>query len=157
MKSVLISIKPTWCAKITSGEKTVEVRRTRPNLDAPFLCHIYCTNVKSMPLDLYVKLHQQTGGAVDEWSGKVFGSFICNKIDNIKPANEPYGTYDIDDDYVARTCLLYGDMWNYGKGKPLFGWNISDFQLCDIPLELGMFEITRPPQSWCYVEGGAAL
>lgn len=87
----------------------------------------------------------------------MFGSFICNKIDNIKPANEPYGTYDIDDDYVARTCLLYGDMWNYGKGKPLFGWNISDFQLCDIPLELGMFEITRPPQSWCYVEGGAAL
>lgn len=165
MKSVLISIRPEWCAKIASGEKSIEVRRTRPKLDVPFLCHIYCTSVKSMPLDLYVKLHQQTGGAVDEWSGKVFGSFICNKIDNIKPANEPYGTYDIDDDYVARTCLLYGDMWNYGKGKPLFGWNISDFQLYDRPLKLGKFTgfrktkfgmepvtITRPPQSWCYVE-----
>lgn len=56
--------------------------------------------------------------------------------------------------FYFRDIWHYGDMWNYGKGKPLFGWNISDFQLCDIPSELGMFEITRPPQSWCYVEGG---
>lgn len=165
MKSVLISIKPEWCAKIASGEKTVEVRRTRPNLDTPFLCHVYCTSVKNMPLAQYVKLHSQTGGAVDEWHGKVIGSFICNEIDNIKPANEPYGTYDIDDDYAARTCLLYGDMWNYGKGKPLFGWSILDFQIYDKPKELSGFTgfretkfgsepitITRPPQSWCYVE-----
>ena len=30
MKSVLISIQPKWVEKIASGEKTIEVRKTRP-------------------------------------------------------------------------------------------------------------------------------
>ena len=42
-KSVLISMRPKWCEKITSGEKTIEVRKTRPKLDTPFRCYIYCT------------------------------------------------------------------------------------------------------------------
>lgn len=46
MKSVLISIRPEWCGKIASGEKTVEVRKTRPKLDMPFKCYIYCTNIR---------------------------------------------------------------------------------------------------------------
>lgn len=43
-KSVLISIRPEWCELIVSGEKTIEVRKTRPKLDMPFKCYIYCTN-----------------------------------------------------------------------------------------------------------------
>ena len=43
MKAVLISIRPEWCAKIASGEKTIEVRKTRPKLETPFKCYIYCT------------------------------------------------------------------------------------------------------------------
>lgn len=43
MKTVLISIQPKWCEKIISGEKTVEVRKTRPKLETPFKCYIYCT------------------------------------------------------------------------------------------------------------------
>lgn len=30
MNSVMISIKPEWCALIASGEKTAEVRKTKP-------------------------------------------------------------------------------------------------------------------------------
>ena len=33
-KAVLISIRPEWVEKIARGEKTVEVRKTRPKLDA---------------------------------------------------------------------------------------------------------------------------
>lgn len=43
MKSVLISIHPKWCEKIANGEKTIEVRKTKPKLDTPFKCYIYCT------------------------------------------------------------------------------------------------------------------
>ncbi len=43
MKAVLISIRPKWCEKIISGEKTIEVRKTRPKMDTPFKCYIYCT------------------------------------------------------------------------------------------------------------------
>lgn len=35
MKAVLISIRPKWCEKIASGEKTVEVRKTKPKLETP--------------------------------------------------------------------------------------------------------------------------
>lgn len=42
-KSVLISIRPKWCEKILNGEKTIEVRKTKPKLTTPFKCYIYCS------------------------------------------------------------------------------------------------------------------
>lgn len=42
-KAVLISIRPEWCEKIVNGRKTIEVRKTRPKMDTPFKCYIYCT------------------------------------------------------------------------------------------------------------------
>ena len=42
-KSVLISIQPEWCYRILSGEKTIEIRKNKPNLTTPFKCYIYCT------------------------------------------------------------------------------------------------------------------
>lgn len=43
-KAVMLSIRPEWCEKIASGEKTIEVRKTRPKkLKNPFKCYIYCT------------------------------------------------------------------------------------------------------------------
>ncbi len=35
-KAVMISIRPKWCEKIVNGEKTIEVRKTRPKLETPF-------------------------------------------------------------------------------------------------------------------------
>ena len=43
MKAILISIRPKWVEKIASGEKTIEVRKTRPKIEMPFKCYIYCT------------------------------------------------------------------------------------------------------------------
>ena len=42
-KAALISIKPKWCEKIANGDKTIEVRKTRPKMNTPFKCYIYCT------------------------------------------------------------------------------------------------------------------
>jgi len=41
MKSVILSIQPKWCELIASGRKTIEVRKTRPQIDTPFKCYIY--------------------------------------------------------------------------------------------------------------------
>ena len=41
MKSVLISIQPKWVEKIVKGEKTIEVRKSRPKIETPFKCYIY--------------------------------------------------------------------------------------------------------------------
>ena len=42
-KAVMLSIRPKWVEKIVNGEKTIEVRKTRPKLQTPFKCYIYCT------------------------------------------------------------------------------------------------------------------
>ena len=41
--AVLISIRPEWAEKILAGEKTLEVRKNRPNMETPFKVYIYCT------------------------------------------------------------------------------------------------------------------
>lgn len=165
-KAVVLSIRPKWCGKIASGKKTIEVRKTRPKLDTPFKCYIYCT---------------QSGVALGAFGkhGKVIGEFTCDRIDRLAPANEPYGIYDIDDDYVLQSCLAGGALWDYGNGATLYGWHISDLKIYDKPRELREFKksnrdcfyadlglakrdchdcknsgcfFERPPQSWCYVE-----
>lgn len=160
-RAVLISIRPEWTQKIVTGEKTVEIRKTRPNLETPFKCYIYETQGKSDTPWI-----DEDGHMIFRGCGKVVAEFTCTGIDEIKPANEPYGTYDIDDDYVLRTCLGNGAMWDYGKGQTLYGWNISDVRIfCSRPVDLSAFtgvrssggwveryEIKRAPQSWCYVE-----
>lgn len=168
-KAVMLSICPKWVEKIANGEKTIEVRKTRPKQDTPFKCYIYCT---------------QSGVALGAWGkhGKVIGEFTCDRIDRLAPANEPYGIYDIDDDYVLQTCLENGALWDYGHGTPLYGWHIVDLRIYAQPWELTEFRrpcpndlyceacamysnnngicnngallLRLPPQSWCYVEEG---
>lgn len=151
-KAVLISIRPEWVEKIVRNEKTVEVRKTRPKLDTPFKCYIYCTQGNDA---------RRLRGS---W-GKVIGEFICDRVETIKAATEPYGIYDVDDDFVAQTRLVDGALWDYGKGATLYGWHISKLEIYDTPKLLSKFdglrktkfgyapvEIKRPPQSWCYVE-----
>ena len=173
-KAVLISIRPKWCKKIVLGEKTIEVRKTRPKLETPFKVYIYCTsgrpdlNIPISPERLmqdYLDTGSMQSLNCPLGNGKVIGEFVCDRIDTILPENEPYGIYNIDDDYVFQTCLEYGALWNYGNGQTLYGWHISNLKIYDEPKGLGEFTglrktkfgmepvaITRPFQSWGYVE-----
>lgn len=179
MKSVLLSIKPKYCELIASGKKTIEVRKTKPKLDTPFKCCIYCTHNGSSAKEKDRNLYT-------DFSGKVIGEFVCDEIIEILLDNEIYGIYDISDDEVIASCLVNGDLWDYGKGKTLYGWHISNLVIydklkeithflkpckCDFDIEKCMGcenlsyndlggeccdrRITRPPQSWCYVESEA--
>ena len=86
MKSVLISIQPKWCELIANGKKTVEVRKTRPKIDVPFKCYIYCTNSGGTLHSAYDGLHyhksfigKNDGSCIN---GKVIGEFVCDCIAN---------------------------------------------------------------------------
>lgn len=168
MRAVLISIRPEWVEKILHGEKTLEVRKTRPRLKTPFKVYIYCTNPKNIILwnaRSYIYADDHSHNAFDRcWNGSVVGEFVCDRIETINPATEPYGTYDVDDDFVSETRLVNGALWDYGKGATLYGWHISELKVYDTPKLLSKFdglrktkfgyapvEIKRPPQSWCYV------
>ena len=135
-KAVLISIRPKYCQKIMEGRKTIEVRKTRPKMNPPFKCYIYkCGN------------------------GKVIGEFLCDEIININGAGR------IPSDAARPTCLEPAELHQYLGAATGFGWNISDLRVYDHPRDLWEFTglrqtkyglapgpITRPPQSWRYVE-----
>lgn len=176
-KAVLISIRPKWVEKIANGEKTIEVRKTRPKLETPFKCYIYCTLPKYPHEDFIATdypMPQFYGG------GKVIGEFTCdlifpiNVFDNGSIQNWLF-------EHMERSCLTYEELADYiGNGKTGYGWHISDLLIYDQPRELSEFrratdpcdschaeytwectgckkfggDIKRPPQSWCYVEEG---
>lgn len=161
-RAILISIRPEWAAKIVTGEKTVEIRKTKPNLEPPFRCYIYLTKQRKP-----FTLRTNWGASGKRYDGHVIAEFTCTHIGEIKPIeHDLFGIYDIDDDYVRKTCLVDGAMWDYGNGQTLYGWNISDVRIFNpLPMELDDFtgvrasgtwleryKIQRAPQSWCYVE-----
>lgn len=181
-KAVLISVRPEWTEKILRGEKTLDVRKTRPKLETPFRVYIYCTAGN-------LSYEVNNGMFCNISGGKlVVGEFMCDWIIPVVPAPEPYGSYDVDDDFVVQTGLVNGGLWDYGNGATLYGWHVTDLRIYDTPRKLSEFwfppelycekelcggcpwdqspdvdgeyefdcewrrPLRRPPQSWCYVE-----
>ena len=203
MKAVLLSIKPKYVELIASGEKTIEVRKTKPKIETPFKCYIYCTIGNGVKSDYLVTSGIQCG--------KVIGEFVCDKTEDLryvptKYYGQPRGTYE--GIICVNSCLTVEKIKEYAKGKPIYGWYITDLKIYDKPKELSEFypikpkkiedwtdkddcahckyhkwvgsmqeyvekgkpmrekctlgkpepiceytpPITRPPQSWCYVE-----
>ena len=169
MQSVLIAIRPQGAEKIAKGIKTIEVRKTAPK-EVPFKADIYCTNKKKQDDIIWAGVCGDRG----KWNGRVIGEFICNN------ASELDYVYYWNNGYEFATCLTYRQVADYGKGKPLYGWHISDLKIYGSPKELSEFsrpcsysglcfsckrtsfkkdgnllcntKITRPPQSWMHVE-----
>ena len=105
-KAVMISIRPKWCEKICSGEKTIEVRKTRPKLEPPFKCYIYCTQARERLItilkdgdenygEIYrgkpVFIKTDEGSVCDMWGKrqKVIGEFTCDQIYEIRKRGIP--------------------------------------------------------------------
>lgn len=128
MKAVLISIQPKWCEFIASGEKTVEVRKSKPKLETPFKVYIYCTKDEPM---YYSGEKFWCTKAGDFGNGKVIGEFVCDEI--------------IVDERGENADILrfYGNL-----NKTLYGWRISDLVIYDKPKELSEFR--RPCDGNCY-------
>lgn len=180
-KAVLISIRPKWVEKIANGEKTIEVRKTKPKLETPFKAYIYCTMPDTKDPHNILELHG-ADGKTRKANGKVIGEFTCERIVPI--------TYDggrlwcpTNAAFSPATCLSQAEIIAYigDKGR-CYGWHISDLRIYDQPRELTEFRracpsswycescamywenngtcgneslyIKRPPQSWCYVEEG---
>lgn len=173
-KAVLISIRPEWVEKIANEEKTIEVRKTKPNLETPFKCYIYCTKAP--------KGWFWFDSPNIRRDGMVIGEFVCDDVKTI-----------LADSFVVRedalraiegTCLAIQQVKDYAGWKkgmqlcdcePIYGWHISNLKIYDMPKKLSKFlrpfencigkvcdeygcaycengHIKRPPQSWCYVE-----
>lgn len=167
MKAVLLSIQPKWCEKIAIGTKTVEVRKTKPKIEPPFKCYIYCTISGTTA-------RERDRNIFTDLSGKVIGEFICDNI--------LYWQYSWSSDVThickmsEMSCVPEIELLKYADDKTIYGLHISDFVLYDKPKEISEFKkhnrtcyydhlgyatpkckeckmcnLKRPPQSWCYV------
>lgn len=160
-QSVLISIRPKWCELIASGKKTIEVRKTKPNIPPPFKCYIYCTQTE--------EIMKYPG-----WPGKVIGEFTCDWCDPFQPRHADFAELSLGSLVPPR------ELYEYAKGKTLYGWHITGLKLYAEPREINEFKrwnrteqtapcahvyalyspcesctecnLKRAPQSWCYVE-----
>lgn len=162
--AVFLSVRPKWCELIASGKKTVEVRKTRPKIETPFKCYIYCTKPSKkyqtisgcMVLnddELYRHPTQgiKHGDSIelmrfdgDEYSkdnflnGKAIGEFICAETECFT------ADYRSDEKQTARiakqACLRIAELIDYQGELPcLYGWHISELVIYDKPKELSEF------------------
>lgn len=140
-KAVLISIRPKWCEKIINGEKAVEVRKTRPKLQTPFKCYIYCTsgrpdlNIPISPERLmqdYLDTGSMKSLNCPLGNGKVIGEFVCDTYVTDK-------TFGHDALFNAAARMNASDVVAYSAGSPIYGWHISNLKIYDTPKELGEF------------------
>ena len=173
MKSVLISIQPKWCALIANGRKTIEVRKTAPNIKPPFKCYIYCTKGNLNDPHQRLETHAPDGKIYLD-NGNVMGEFVCDFIETISKNNRQTMS--------TLSCVPLPQLYEYAGAKGLEGlkgWHISSLLIYDKPKTLKDFrytnehitkimnsvthwecgiddeiaaQIRRPPQSWCYVE-----
>lgn len=146
MREILISIHPIWCELITSGKKTDEVRKTKPKLEIPFKCYVYETQGRTE-----TPWVDEDGHYIFKGRGQVIGEFVCDCMTGLKADNMIQAYYN----NTKGTCLTDEDLRLYADGKKVYYWHISNLVIYDKPKELSEFGFKRPPQSWCYVKGGA--
>lgn len=180
---VLASLKPYYYYLIGERKKTIEVRKSA---------------LKNLPQDIvfymskdeksFAKIPKEFQEKYRKHFGKVGLAIVCDKITRYN-CDKNFDEYFIAG-YIGaymplkEMCLTNKDLIEYGKGRPLYGWHISDLKIYDKPKKLSEFyrpcsysgicyscnrfrpngtpndepndfcdgEITRPPQSWQYVE-----
>lgn len=112
--------------------------------------------------------------------GKVIGEFVCKNVESLNERDLFEGMDEISNSRIEEySCLNIDELLQYkGDKQEIYGWHITDLVIYDKPKELGEFTkacnskkadcgrckrkiteklsciagLTRPPQSWCYVE-----
>ena len=137
MEAVLLSIQKKYLDKILSGEKTIEIRKTRPNVSLPFTVFFYET-------------------AADDGAKRVLASGICDDIevfrciDNLTAFIAGSVTEQMET-FSRVGCISQQDLYEYGRDcANLYGWHISHIQKLDCALS--EYGIRKAPQSWQYIK-----
>ena len=82
-KSVLISIKPEWCEKIASRHKSIEVRKTRPKIETPYIDFFAKSQLTEVELLDYLGDHNGYGWHISDLviydHPRKLSEFYCHK------------------------------------------------------------------------------
>ena len=182
MRSVLISIRPYWVFLIIAQimgwnirkSKTVEIRKNYPNTENwNRSVRIYCSKDKRS----FSQIPKEYQPLMEPFLGKVIGEFVCKKGFAISVREDAPDHFL--EGVAGGSCLTAEELRKYAKKNKgylnFFKWGISQLKVYDKPKALseygtkhkcnllrkcteqgflcaGYCKLTRPPQSWCYVE-----
>ena len=187
MRKVLASLKPYYYYLVGEGIKKIEIRKDIPKAsdwDNEVLFYM------SKDEKSFAKIPKEFQEKYRKHFGKVGMQFICDKVERLEEHIEQGGLYYIlSDTFNEQAQLDNWELHDYGKGKTIYGWHISELKIYDRPRELSEFKtpsceksekacgnckwlvkintpdvyececyvedgrpITRPPQSWQYIE-----
>ena len=125
--------------------KTIEVRKTKPKLDTPFKCYIYCTLPKYPHEDFIATdypMPQFYGG------GKVIGEFTCDRIYKIDKDSTDFlfkaGGLSVykqaaEEKCGLRVAMTDDELHGYLGHCQGYCWHISGLRIYDAPRELSEF------------------
>lgn len=160
MKSILISIKPEYVEKILNHSKTIEIRKTKPNIKLPCKVYIYCTNgymlydlrnedylelKNNCTLDITRKSNKYLSGTPPMLNRRVVAEFTLNKIENMVKHEKGKDFWNfIDSNYIQnllkKSCLSMEQIVDYvGDNKDAYAWHIEDLKIYDKPKLLQEF------------------
>jgi predicted transcriptional regulator len=177
MKAVLLSIRPKWCKKIANLQKTVEIRKTAPNLEVPFKCYIYCTKAPKKLITIFRDGEESYDGEIYHgntkfitWDGigvpddidsamqMVIGEFTCDKIDKLVHVGTMMdiniltldGWYKPAGELLQAACLTEAAAKKYLQGRNGYGWHISDLKIYNQPKDIICFHrAVEENELWC--------
>ena len=149
MKSILLSIKPKWTAKILNGEKTAEIRKTAPKEWTDYLSGKTAKKPEPMFVYIYCTKGDYIGRISKKYVGKVVARFTLNEVEEIKHRIKfgiiltTYSTYETAtfplNPLCDISCLTYEELDYYLKGERGYAWYISDLGIFGEPKELNEF------------------
>ena len=175
-----MSIQPKWVEKIANGEKTIEVRKSCPKLETPFKVYIYETNwcdntywkhqhkgrlgkvIGEFVCDEITPLFNVATTSWNLLAGNIH-EYAKGLVRMARLTEEEMHSYA-----NGKNCYAWhiSQLKIYDKPKELrqfrtitnCGSIIAKDMLCNTCCICSDFctkkpkRITRPPQSWCYVE-----
>ena len=130
MTDIILSIHPKWTGKIYSGEKTIEIRKTRP--------YHWC----SFPSKV-IYLYETS--PIKKVTGFVFLTWVHEADKELLENPEKYFLGK-----KKKACLTAEELIKYSNGKNLYFWNLKDPYKFDTPRNIK----GSVPQSWRYLKEG---
>lgn len=146
---ILASLKPYYYYLIGERKKTIEVRKSALK-DLPQDIVFYMSKDEKS----FAKIPKEFQEKYRKHFGKVGLAIVCDKITRYN-CDKNFDEYFIAG-YIGaymplkEMCLTNKDLIEYGKGRPLYGWHISDLKIYDKPKELSEFYRPCSYSGICY-------
>lgn len=155
MKAILLSVQPQWVEKILNREKTIEIRKTKPNIELPCKVYIYCTKPKkwyafsnwgATSNELVWKIKDKVkmcegfefwGDDCEKLNGKVVAEFTLKNIVNFDIESLIF--MGKEKEFMQKACLGGLSLKKYLGDKIGYSWGVEDLKIYDNPKELSEF------------------